>query len=99
MDIRWDACPCQHFGLHGVEAFALTDTQLDLHSVVGVVLEEEAVVDDKLCVGSRAIEDVDLQEEETISIHTIIITKFTQHNFTIIRSLNYSHYTTCCLIE
>lgn len=60
MDIRWDAGSCQHFGLHGIEAFALTDAQLDLHSVMGVVLKEEAVVDDKLSIGSRAIEDVDL---------------------------------------
>lgn len=70
MDIRWDAGSCQHFGLHGVEAFALADAQLDLHSVVGIVLEEEAVVDYKLGIGSCAIEDVDLQEEQIISIIT-----------------------------
>lgn len=59
-DVRWDAGPRQHFGLHGVEALALADAQLDLDSVVGVVLEEEAVVNDELGVGSCAIEDVDL---------------------------------------
>lgn len=62
MDVRWDAGSCQHFGLHGVKAFALTDAQLDLHSVVGIVLEEEAVVNDKLSIGPGTIEDVDLQE-------------------------------------
>lgn len=61
-DARWDAGSCQHFGLHGVEAFTLADAQLDLDSVVGVILEEETVVDDELCVGSCAIEDVDLQK-------------------------------------
>lgn len=61
--IRWDASSCQHFSLHGVEAFALTDAQLDLHSVMVVVLKEESVVDNKLCIGTCAIEDVDLQEE------------------------------------
>lgn len=63
LDVRWDAGSRQHFGLHGVEALALTDAQLDLHSVMGVVLEEEAVVDDKLGIGSCAVEYVDLQEE------------------------------------
>lgn len=62
-DIRWDTGSCQHFGLHGIEAFALTDAQLDLHSVVSVVLKEEPIVDDKLGIGSCAVEDVDLQEE------------------------------------
>lgn len=62
MDIRWDASSCEHFGLHGVQAFALTDAQLNLYSVVAVVLEEEAVVNDELGIGPRAIEDVDLQE-------------------------------------
>lgn len=74
VNIRWDASSCQHFGLHGVEALALTDAQLDLYSVMGVVLEEEAVVDDKLSVGSRAIEDVDLQGEEISSVNSVIIT-------------------------
>lgn len=64
-NVRWDASSSQHFGLHGIEAFTLTDAQLDLHSVVAVVLEEEAVVDDELGIGPRAIEDVDLQEEQT----------------------------------
>lgn len=68
MDIRWDAGSSQHLGLHGVEAFTLTDAQLDLHPVVGVVLEEEAVVDDKLGIGPRAIKDVDLQEGHIISV-------------------------------
>lgn len=73
-DIRWDTGSCQHFSLHGIEAFALTDAQLDLHSVVSVVLKEEPIVDDKLGIGSCAIEDVDLQEEQIISINTAIIT-------------------------
>lgn len=64
LDVRWDASSCQHFGLHGVESFALTDAQLDLYSVMAVVLEEEAIVDDELGIGSCAIEDVDLQEEQ-----------------------------------
>ena len=72
MDIRWDASSCQHFGLHGVEAFTLTDAQLDLHSVVGIVLEEKAIVDDKLSIGSCAIEDVDLQTKEIMGIKTTI---------------------------
>lgn len=63
-DLRWDAGSGQHFGLHGVQALALTDAQLDLHSVVGVVLVEEAVVDDELAVGSRAVEDINLHEED-----------------------------------
>lgn len=63
-DVRWDASSGQHFRLHSVEAFTFTDAQLDLHSVVAVMLEEEAVVDDKLGIGSRAIENVDLQEEQ-----------------------------------
>lgn len=62
-DVRGDVCAGQHLGLHAVQTFAFTDAQLDLHPVVAVVLEEEAVVDDKLCVGSRSIEDVDLQGE------------------------------------
>lgn len=61
-DSRWDAGACQHLGLHGVQALALTDAQLDLHSVVGVVLEEEAVVDDELGIGPRAVKNVDLRE-------------------------------------
>lgn len=59
-DLRGDAGPGQNLGLHGVETFALAHAQLDLHPVVGVVLKEEAVVDDELCVGAGAIEDVDL---------------------------------------
>lgn len=61
-NLRWYAGSCQDFGLHCVETFALTDAQLDLHSVMGIVLEEEAVVDDKLRIGPRAVEDVNLQK-------------------------------------
>lgn len=43
---------------------------------MGVVLVEEAIVDDKLSIRSCAIEDVDLQEEKIISINTTIITWF-----------------------
>lgn len=63
---RWDAGSGQNFSLHGVEPFTFTDAQLDLHSVVGVVLVEEAVVDDELGVGPRAVEDVDLREHNII---------------------------------
>lgn len=49
-DAHWDPRPPQHFGLHGVQTLALADAQLDLHLVVGVLLVEEAVVDDELCV-------------------------------------------------
>lgn len=71
LNLRWDACSRQDFGLHGVEAFALADAELDLHPVVSVVLEEEAVVDYKLGVGSCAVKDVDLREERSI-IYTIL---------------------------
>lgn len=64
-DVRWDASSCQYFSLHGVEALTLTDTQLDLHAVMGVVLKEEAVVDDKLGIGPCTIEDVDLHRGES----------------------------------
>ncbi len=74
MNLRWDACSCQHFSLHSVEALTLTDAELDLHSVVGVVLEEEAIVDDKFGIGSCAVENVDLQEEQITSINITIIT-------------------------
>lgn len=47
-DLRRNAGSGQHLGLHGVQSLALTDAQLNLHSVVGVVLKEEAIVDDKL---------------------------------------------------
>ena len=68
MDIRWDASSSQHLGLHCIEAFTLTDAQLDLHPVVGVVLKEEAIVDNKLGIGPCAIKDVDLQEKHIISV-------------------------------
>lgn len=64
LDVRWDSGPSQHFGLHCVEAFALADAQFDLHPVVGVVLEEEAIVDDELGVGPRAVKDVDLRGKD-----------------------------------
>ena len=64
-NLRWNTGSSQHLSLHGVQAFALTDAQFDLHSVVSVVLKEEAVVDDKLSIGSCAIEDVDLRKEKT----------------------------------
>lgn len=67
LDIRWDAGTCQHLCLHGVETFTFTDTQLDLHPVVVVILEEEAVVDDKLSIGSCAIKDIDLHRGYNIS--------------------------------
>ena len=59
-DSRRDASSRQHFSLHSVETFALTDTKFDFHSVMGVVLVEETVVDDKLGIGPGAIEDIDL---------------------------------------
>lgn len=57
---RRDASAGQHFSLHGVQTLTLAHTQLDLHPVVGVGFVEEAVVDHKLRVGPRAVEDVDL---------------------------------------
>lgn len=42
---------------------------------MGIVLEEEAIMNDKLSIGSCTIEDVDLQEEHIININiTITIT-------------------------
>ena len=59
--LRWDAGAGQHLGLHGVQTLALAHAQLDLDPVVGVVLEEDAVADDKLGVGAGAVEDVHLR--------------------------------------
>lgn len=66
LNLRWDAGSRQNFSLHGVKAFTFTNTKLDLHPVVGVVLEEEAIVDYKLCIGSCAIKDVDLWKEHVV---------------------------------
>lgn len=63
-NLRRDAGSSQDFGFHGVQTFTLADTQFDLHSVMGIVLEEEAVVDDELRIGPRAVEDINLQEEK-----------------------------------
>lgn len=72
LNLRWDAGSRQNFSLHGVQAFAFTNTELDLHPVVGVVLEEEAIVDHKLGIGSCAIKDVDLWKEHVVRFYTIL---------------------------
>lgn len=48
--IRWDASPRQDLGLHGVEPVALTHAELDLHSVVWIVVKEKPTVGHKLCI-------------------------------------------------
>lgn len=72
LNLRWDAGSCQNFSLHGVKAFTFTNTKLDLHPVVGVVLEEEAIVDHKLGIGSRAIKDVDLWKEHVVRFYKVL---------------------------
>lgn len=62
--LRGDASAGQHLRLHGIQPFTLGHPQFDLDSVMGVLLEEEAVVDHKLSVGSRPVEDVDLRTEK-----------------------------------
>lgn len=66
--LRRDPSTGQHLGLHGVQPLALTDSQFDLHPVVCVVLEEETVVDDELCVRPCTIEYVDLRKQKQRSI-------------------------------
>lgn len=60
---RRDPSAGQHLGLHGVQPLALTDSQLDLHPVVRVFLEKEAIVYDELGVRPRTVEYVDLEEK------------------------------------
>lgn len=54
----------QNLGLHGIQAFALAHTKLNLYTVVCVVLKEETIVDHKLCIGSCTVEYVDLRGEK-----------------------------------
>lgn len=72
LHLRWDAGSRQNFSLHGVKTFTFTNTKLDLHPVVGVVLEEEAIVDHKLGIGSRAIKDVDLWKEHVVRFYKVL---------------------------